>query len=62
MAKKVKSVVKDNPKTTIGGIAIVGAAIASLWLPPEMQAKVHASLAILAGSGLVVGAADPDKK
>jgi hypothetical protein len=66
MAKKAKAAiaanVKENPKTSIGGLAVVGAAIASLWLPPEMQSKVQASLAILSGSGLIFGATDPAKK
>jgi hypothetical protein len=36
--------------------------IASLWLPAEQQTKVQTSIGILAGSGLIVAAADPSKK
>jgi hypothetical protein len=60
--KKKTAVITENPKTSIGGAIAVAAMIASLWLPAEQQTKVQTSIGILAGSGLIVAAADPSKK
>ena len=60
-AKKAISTVKDNPKTSIGGLVGIGALLATLWAPPEMQGKLQATIGLLTSGGLVFAARDTEK-
>ena len=42
-----------NWKTTLAGVLTIIAALAPIWAPPVMAAKIQASAAVFAASGLL---------
>lgn len=51
---------KSSWKTNTLGIVALVLALASIWAPPAMQTKIHATALAVAGSGLLA-AKDGDK-
>ena len=42
-----------NWKTTLAGLLTLAAALAPIWAPPQISAKIQASAAVFAASGLI---------
>lgn len=50
---KATKAAKKNPVTTIFGILTIAAALAPIWAPANLSAKIQKSALALTGAGLV---------